>query len=247
MTLAKVHAVSKYWHGITLHPVLFKVIWFLINSRKENKLPTRSLIFISASLIACSALATSFDCTKAKTETEQLICTDPELSLLDEKLSEAYKAALLQLNTKLLFKSSQRAWLNDIKQCKSAACLKTAFTERTALLNNVATEGSAAEWNGEYARYTNGKKNNATPANIVLLGLKDNRVFVHGFALGTYSSQGTHTGDINGLGDVRDAHASFSKDSCKVEITLKQTVLAIKDNDSCGGMGVTFTGTYKRQ
>ena len=38
--------------------------------------------------------AASFDCAKANSKIEKLICNDNELSLLDEKLNLAYKAAL---------------------------------------------------------------------------------------------------------------------------------------------------------
>ncbi len=40
------------------------------------------------------AQAASFDCGKAKTRVEKLICANAELSKLDEQLSREYKAAL---------------------------------------------------------------------------------------------------------------------------------------------------------
>ncbi|MGQ5523571.1 lysozyme inhibitor LprI family protein [Chitinimonas sp. PSY-7] len=210
---------------------------------------TRSLIFISASIFAYSVSAASFDCAKAKTETERLICTTPELSELDERLSEAYMTVLSRMNTKFLFKTSQKAWLSDIQKCKTVDCLKTEISKRTELLESVVTEGEIGAWTGEYARYSNGKVDHGTPANLFLLGLKVNRIYVYGYALGTYSSRGTHTGDIDGFGNVNNKQASFSlqEGNCKVEIDLKKPNLVVKDNNQCGGMNVTFTGNYKQQ
>ena len=54
--------------------------------------------FISFVLILCTQLllmpslllSASFDCSKAQTTTEKVICSDRELSLLDEELSRIY-------------------------------------------------------------------------------------------------------------------------------------------------------------
>ena len=216
--------------------------------RKIN-LITRTFILISASLLAFSASAGSFKCSKAKTETEQLICTTPELSELDDRLSEAYKTVLSRLNSKFLFKTSQKAWLSDLQKCKTVDCIKAEISKRTELFENVVDEGDIGAWTGEYERYLNGKTDHSTPANIILLGLKDNRIYIYGYALGTYSSQGTHTGDIDGFANATDGHASFSiqNGSCNVKITLKRPNLVVEDNRQCGGMNVTFTGQYKRK
>ncbi|MDR2790403.1 MAG: hypothetical protein LBB59_05460 [Campylobacteraceae bacterium] len=40
----------------------------------------------------------SFDCQKAKTDIEKLVCSDEELSRLDEELNEAYKEIITFLS-----------------------------------------------------------------------------------------------------------------------------------------------------
>ena len=45
------------------------------------------------SAIALSAQAASFDCSKAQTKVEHLICGDAELSKLDEKLGQEFQYA----------------------------------------------------------------------------------------------------------------------------------------------------------
>lgn len=49
-----------------------------------------------------TANAASFDCTKAGTDQEKMICSDSILSSLDDKLAKTYKSALLEAtNTKV--------------------------------------------------------------------------------------------------------------------------------------------------
>lgn len=79
--------------------------------------------------------AASFDCTKAGTNIEKMICADTEVSRLDEKLAQAYKAALGKAVDKESFKQKQRVWLKKQRNvCKTAACLAKVYPERIAEL-----------------------------------------------------------------------------------------------------------------
>lgn len=95
------------------------------------------LAIVVAALIVPPAFAeaASFDCAKAGTKTEKMICADPELSSLDGNLGKAYVA--LVGNAKLygtavvdLVRDNQRAWLKTRNACPDVACLKTAYTTR---------------------------------------------------------------------------------------------------------------------
>jgi uncharacterized protein len=89
----------------------------------------------------------SFDCTKAKTQGEKLICTDAGLAASDKKLGEAYRAlkATLSAESFATFQAGQRAWLAfTMKSCGADApspdagsvtdCLKTEYDGRIELL-----------------------------------------------------------------------------------------------------------------
>lgn len=54
-----------------------------------------------------AAVAASFDCVQAKAPVEHLICNDPVLSRLDERMAEAYAAR------KASARDSQRVWLRE--------------------------------------------------------------------------------------------------------------------------------------
>jgi uncharacterized protein len=71
--------------------------------------------------IASPAHAASFDCTKAATDQERLICSDKALSDADSQVAQLYKTALSQLSPTggALLRRSQRDWLAYIRK----ACL----------------------------------------------------------------------------------------------------------------------------
>jgi len=52
-----------------------------------NKLVKRALFGAILSAACLSASAASFDCAKARSKSERLICGDPQLSALDDRLA----------------------------------------------------------------------------------------------------------------------------------------------------------------
>jgi uncharacterized protein len=77
----------------------------------------------------------SFDCAKAKTKIDKLVCGDPKLSDLDDKLGALYKKALELSPVPEDFKKQQRDWVKESRDtCKDAACLKEAYTSRISEL-----------------------------------------------------------------------------------------------------------------
>lgn len=83
------------------------------------------------------ALAAGFDCNKAATTTEKLICSDAETSALDGKLQQAYKTALEAANApgKKALTQEQRNWITYTRGiCQDVACLRQTYTDRIAVL-----------------------------------------------------------------------------------------------------------------
>jgi uncharacterized protein len=58
------------------------------------------------------AMAASFDCAKARTRSEVLICKTPALSKLDEQLAASYRAALAVTPRPVSLRAEQRLWLD---------------------------------------------------------------------------------------------------------------------------------------
>lgn len=81
--------------------------------------------------IAGNIDAASFDCGKATSEVEKIICGNDELSRLDESLNKAYLQALKRNDIKKRTIERQRLWLkNERNACKDAECMKKAYETR---------------------------------------------------------------------------------------------------------------------
>lgn len=96
-----------------------------------------SLFGAMALLVPISSLAASFDCEKAATKVEKLVCASAEVSDLDTKLTKAYESALSKLaaDERNGLISEQRRWLQQSRnRCQQATCLKHAYWERLARL-----------------------------------------------------------------------------------------------------------------
>ncbi|WP_255032164.1 lysozyme inhibitor LprI family protein [Bordetella genomosp. 1] len=95
------------------------------------------LFTLSLATLWTSAQAASFDCTKAASATEKLICGDAETSALDGKLQGAYEAALASTDAhgKSALAKEQRNWIKYARgMCQDTACLQREYTSRIAVL-----------------------------------------------------------------------------------------------------------------
>lgn len=89
-------------------------------------------IFVAMFVCATSLHAASFDCGKAVSRIERIICADDELSKLDEALGKAYQQALERsVDEKQIVTKEQKQWLKDIRNaCLDTGCMKTTYQER---------------------------------------------------------------------------------------------------------------------
>lgn len=92
-------------------------------------------IVIAIIAFPCILFAASFDCSKASTETEKAICSDSELSAMDEAMAVIYSNALKSDNSATI-KNDQRIWLKKIlTPCKgNRECIRNAYAARTRQL-----------------------------------------------------------------------------------------------------------------
>ena len=75
--------------------------------KRTSALIIASLVFIPA----FGAYSASFDCGKASSFVENAICSNSELSALDDSLSSAYTRALSDSDSNDEIKISQRNWM----------------------------------------------------------------------------------------------------------------------------------------
>jgi uncharacterized protein len=91
------------------------------------------------------AAAQSFDCVKAQTRVEKMICADQTLREYDEYLGRYYAAGRDELKAGAsCLQTDQAQWLKTTREaCKDAACLKTAYLNRLAELDALQPGASA--------------------------------------------------------------------------------------------------------
>jgi len=94
--------------------------------------------WIVATLLGCLTLvlspaqAVSFDCGKAASKVEQLICKESAVSTLDDELSIAYQWALMRVDNPQKIVQEQRHWLKEVRNaCQDKICLVKVYMERT--------------------------------------------------------------------------------------------------------------------
>ena len=97
-----------------------------------------SLVFVAFSFQLQGA---SFDCLKASTRIEKLICADSQLSNMDLLLARSYKQALSNTSHQTDLKKEQRNWLKVVRgACTDTECLQQAYLSRiTELTGSVPT------------------------------------------------------------------------------------------------------------
>lgn len=93
------------------------------------------LILLGGLTLSFAAHAASFDCGKASTKVEKLICADAELSKLDEAIAKVYGEVLKKFPDEALLKKQQREWLKARNRCKEVSCLGDYYRGRLAELN----------------------------------------------------------------------------------------------------------------
>jgi uncharacterized protein YecT (DUF1311 family) len=99
-------------------------------------------------LLALSVQAASFDCAKAGTKIEKLICADAEISKLDEELNAAYKTTLQDEKRAGTIKKAQKQWMKERNSCADAACVKRAYEMRLSSIAVTHTSSDEAEHEG---------------------------------------------------------------------------------------------------
>jgi uncharacterized protein len=91
----------------------------------------RFLVYLFVVCTGSIASAASFDCGKASTNIETLICRDPILSSLDDRLAEAYRVLLASTDTPDKTKSDQRKWLSALgRNCDNVECIRVEYLQR---------------------------------------------------------------------------------------------------------------------
>lgn len=99
---------------------------------------------LSSLLVFTPAHGASFDCAKAGTKVEHLICDNPDLSKLDEEMAAKYKGSLNDSDPqqKDALRRAQKLWLTVRNTCVSADCVESAYKIRLEYFSHIAASSS---------------------------------------------------------------------------------------------------------
>src|SRR5471032_734224 len=81
--------------------------------------------------LGSASYAASFNCMKLHTRIEKLICSDQELSKLDDELASTYKLARqAPTDWEPIGVEVQKNWLNERNKCFNSTCLIKMYREQ---------------------------------------------------------------------------------------------------------------------
>lgn len=190
-------------------------------------------------VLAWPAQAASFDCAKAATRVEKLICADAELSKLDEELSTAYKAALQDETKADKVKQAQKLWLKERNGCSNTGCMVQAYQSRISEFVVVPTQKKAAPSDVAHEEYTLVMSKNDEMCNHMRQLMNDD---LKQFAR-TYDSNDRFVSGIKEFNAVpwKPARASSEHDG-RVDYTAVEGALFDLNNDGVQDFVVRYKG-----
>jgi uncharacterized protein len=100
----------------------------------------KAMLFLVSMGIAFHASGASFDCTKARSKAEVLICGVPVLSAKDDELAVLYSKALSVAKDKREFSRKNKIEWQKREGCSDVGCLSTWFASRKNQLEAIINE-----------------------------------------------------------------------------------------------------------
>lgn len=102
----------------------------------DAELATEVVQPVDSTAIDATAWAPSFDCAKASTGPERLICSNEELSAADVALAQAYRSARNASSDKAWLSEQQSTWRKTVRDaCSDVQCMLSAYEQRITELN----------------------------------------------------------------------------------------------------------------
>jgi uncharacterized protein len=135
---------------------------------------------ISGFCLSCACLAplislgASFDCSRKVSSVERVICSNEELSKLDDMLAAAYKTVRARSPNDTQLAREQRQWLTRRDACgNNLDCLRAAYKER---VKDLETQSIGLTTNKMFDGAWDCSKSQGGQSHSLRLGIKDGKV-----------------------------------------------------------------------
>lgn len=129
--------------------------------RQKSLMMLSTLLLVLMSSFSNSA---SFNCDKAISKTEKMICADSDLSNQDSKLGQLYQ----QLESTDKLKKSQRQWMKDRNACADSQCLRTSYQLR---ISEFEKQVLKQQYDGQKQKITSIKEENWNSGGALVIRL----------------------------------------------------------------------------
>jgi len=99
----------------------------------------KRLVILAASLALAipAPLLAALDCSRARTNTEKLLCSNSRLAEADDRLALAFRGAIRRGADPKTLMEEQRAWNRDVRDiCNDVECMLKAYEERISDLDS---------------------------------------------------------------------------------------------------------------
>lgn len=185
----------------------------------------------------------SFDCLKAVTGIEKMICAHEELSAADEKLARAYRAAYRKTRDRKALNGAQRSWVRKRNSAVDLSELRALYAQRIAELKNGAADPSPRAWKADERGSRRAYFSNDGELEINDLGYGK-----IAFRLLVINHQG-HVGELQGVMSVRNGAGRYVAEECELDFSFERDLIAVKQNFNKGtcraGTNVALEGVYR--
>jgi uncharacterized protein len=95
------------------------------------------LLPLAIALAAPAPLPAAIDCSRAKTNSDKLLCSNSRLQRADQRMALAFREAINRGVKPELLMESQRTWMHDVRDvCNDVECMLRAYEERTSELED---------------------------------------------------------------------------------------------------------------
>ena len=96
-----------------------------------------AVLAIVAALAVPAPVLAAMDCSRAKSNSEKLLCSNPRLAEADERMARAFRGAIHRGADPKTLMETQRVWIDDARDvCNDVECMLRAYEERISDLDN---------------------------------------------------------------------------------------------------------------